>query len=505
MQTIRLNQDVWTFDETKPLGEEGGFGAVFVGESATGMKVAVKRLHLDADVSAHRELRIASNLAGKNLKHVIPVFDSGEDPETGRYFIVMALAEGSLQATLDSGRTFTASEIVDVLAQVATGLAELEGMVHRDLKPANILRHEGAWKIADFGIGAFVEESTSLQTLKACLSPHYAAPEQWEYQRASGATDLYALGCIAYRLFAGEVPFTGRSMEALREQHLHEGAAPLPDSVSPRMKTLVGMLLRKAPQSRPPLKRILQMLEDAQTASPSPSYGVAEAAARLEQARAQADSLEAVQRTADNQREQLARSGRATIAHLVTEMRRRILRNAPSAAVDNGPYVSLGQAQISLPIARNFDFLKTVPPGSFPQSHIDVVLARTLELHQLQPRYVWSSSLLFCRLPDAEEYRWYEVSFMEIFGAGNVYAPFSLLEQTDGARSRYQHADLALSTVMHKYQAAFGPVPIDDEDEEAFLERWMNLFAKAAEGKLRYPSRLPLDPEFWEKFSVYGI
>jgi serine/threonine-protein kinase len=53
-----------------------------------------------------------------------------------------------------------------VLLQIASGLSEVEDIVHRDLKPANILRHEGVWKIADFGIAKFVEETTSVETLK---------------------------------------------------------------------------------------------------------------------------------------------------------------------------------------------------------------------------------------------------------------------------------------------------------------------------------------------------
>jgi len=47
----------------------------------------------------------------------------------------------------------------------------LGDLVHRDLKPSNILYHEGVWKLADFGIARFVEESTSANTLKKCLTP----------------------------------------------------------------------------------------------------------------------------------------------------------------------------------------------------------------------------------------------------------------------------------------------------------------------------------------------
>jgi len=505
MIEIRLDRESWLYDEDLPLGPAGGFGAVFAGQASGGRAVAVKRLNLDVEASAHRELRIASQLAGKSTKHVIPIFDSGEDPNSGRYFVVMAMAEKSLQTDLSSGRTFSQEETIDILLQASDGIAELDGFVHRDLKPGNLLLHEGSWKIADFGIAMFVEESTSLATLKDCLSPQYAAPEQWEYQRAEVATDLYALGCIGYRLLSGHLPYPGPTMENFREQHLNATPKALPDTISPRLRTLVGMLLRKSPQARPSLKRVLELLADMKlTPLQQQPNSIAEAAARLEQARASEESFLAAQRAAERSREELARSGRTILGDVITNLRDRILREAPSAKQDNSPYVTLGQAQISLPISKNFDFLKTVPPDSFPQSKIDVLLARTLEVHQLLPRYVWSSSLLFCRFPSGQDYRWYEVGFMGTL-RGTQMAPFSLLEETTNAHYRYHHADFALSNTMHSYQAAFGPTPIDDENEDSFIERWMVLFGAAAEGRLKHPSRLPLAPEFWRNLSSYGI
>jgi serine/threonine protein kinase len=505
MTEIRLERETWRYDENLPLGPAGGFGAVFSGQASDGRAVAVKRLNLDAEASAHRELRIASQLAGKPTKHVIPIFDSGEDANSGRYFVVMAVAKKSLQADLDSGRAFSGEEVVDILLHASEGIAELDGFVHRDLKPGNLLFHEGSWKIADFGIAMFVEESTSLATLKDCLSPQYAAPEQWVFQRAEVATDLYALGCIGYRLLSGHLPYAGPTMENFREQHLHATPKALPDTVSPRLRTLVGMLLRKPPHARPSLNRVLELLVDIElTPGQQQPNSIAEVAARLEQALASEESSLAVQRAAEHSREELARSGRTMLGEIVARLRDRIVRDAPSAMQDNSAYVTLGQAQISLPIAKNFEFLKTVPPESFPHSKIDVLLAKTFEVHQLSPRYVWSSSLLFCRFPNEKDYRWYEVAFMGTLG-GTQMAPFSLLEETTNAKYRYYHADFALSNTMHTYQAAFGPTPIDDENEDGFVERWMTVFGAAAEGRLKYPSRLPLAADFWRNLSSYGL
>src|SRR5437660_81698 len=100
MKKIRLPNGLWSYDPKKPLGAPGGFGAVFRGQDSKGNPVAVKRLHIDAAQAAHRELTIARDLAGRQLHHVIPVLDAGQDSESEAYFVVMPVAEQSLQDRL---------------------------------------------------------------------------------------------------------------------------------------------------------------------------------------------------------------------------------------------------------------------------------------------------------------------------------------------------------------------------------------------------------------------
>jgi len=152
---------------------------------------------------------LAEDLAGKELSHVIPILDAGQDANSNQYFVVMPRADKSLQDELEQSGRLDDDGAAEILVQIARGLAEVPHIVHRDLKPANVLLHDNVWKIADFGIARFVEESTSLNTLKRCLTATYAAPEQWRMERATPATDLYALGCIGYALLTGQPPFQG--------------------------------------------------------------------------------------------------------------------------------------------------------------------------------------------------------------------------------------------------------------------------------------------------------
>ena len=92
----------------------------------------------------------------------MPVLDAGRDSESANYFLVMPVAESSLQELITSSAPVAEAEALRILAQIADGLAEVPEIVHRDLKPGNVLLYDGAWRIADFGIARFVEESTSL-------------------------------------------------------------------------------------------------------------------------------------------------------------------------------------------------------------------------------------------------------------------------------------------------------------------------------------------------------
>src|SRR5437016_1819050 len=106
MEEIRLPGGVWRYDPDELLGPPGGFGSVFKGWSADDAPVAVKRLKVEAKAAAHREITLAEFLAGRELKHVVPVMDAGMDAASELYFVVMPRADGSLQDTLDEGTLY---------------------------------------------------------------------------------------------------------------------------------------------------------------------------------------------------------------------------------------------------------------------------------------------------------------------------------------------------------------------------------------------------------------
>lgn len=480
MEKIKLTNNSWKYNPLKPLGEKGGFGEVFSGKSIKGDSVAVKRLYIDASGAAHRELRVAEELSGRELKHVIPFFDSGEDAETGLYFVIMPKADKSLQDDIEKGCTYSSMDTVDILLQIANGLVEVSDIVHRDLKPANILYQDGKWKVADFGIARFCENSTSLRTLKGSLTPAYAAPEQWNFEHATSATDIYALGCIGVCLFNGSPPFTSK----FKENHL-SGSLPVIESDNPRLKSLLIMMLRKLPDARPSIERVRTILSEIKTSEANKERPVHSNLILVGAVVAEQESKAHAEREAIKLETKKRHSLAFEAQNLLSDNFRRlidiILREAPSASENKPNYnVSLGVAQLSL---LHTSVIMVIEENRFKHSSWDVITSAKIELIQRSPLYKWTSSLWYVKLPDAEDYRWMEVSYFSPLKPQR-FEPFALDNLID--------ADYATSPIMHTYQAALGPKPIDDENEDDFHGRWSDLLSKAAMGQLCKPQRLPI-------------
>ena len=159
--------------------------------------------------------------------------------------LVMSRAEKSLRGHLDEmGGRLTVNEAVSVLIDISEALVTVEGpdVVHRDLKPENVLLLDGRWCLADFGIARYAEATTASDTWKGAKTAAYAAPEQWRGDRATSATDVYALGVIAYELITGQRPFLGPDY---RRQHLEESPGPI-SGIPDRLRSLIGECLYKA-------------------------------------------------------------------------------------------------------------------------------------------------------------------------------------------------------------------------------------------------------------------
>ena len=200
----------------------GGFATVFrARDLRLERDVAVKVLlanHATDPVTAARFDREARVLAAVGHPNVVAVHDVHPgDPETGEEpFLVMELCDGGsladrLAASVNGA--IQPDELVPILVDVAAGLAPLHaiGIVHRDLKPSNILLSDGRARIADLGIATGgPSELTAVGTTIGTLV--YLAPEQLAGEPASPASDVHALGVVAFLGLTGTPPRPGGSV-----------------------------------------------------------------------------------------------------------------------------------------------------------------------------------------------------------------------------------------------------------------------------------------------------
>ena len=238
----------------------GGMGEVYRAEDAHLARiVAVKLLpgrFADNDAIRGRFTREA--LAVARLSHApstVTIFDVGE--HDGRPYIVMEyLAGGSLADRLERGGAQPVGRVLEWLGQAAAALdaAHANGIVHRDVKPANLLLDDDERvKVADFGVasaadlGSFTEAGTVVGTAG------YLAPEQARGERATPASDLYALAVVAFELLTGKRPFERESSTAEAMAHVSAPIPPASDSNPELPRELDDVLARglaKEPEHR---------------------------------------------------------------------------------------------------------------------------------------------------------------------------------------------------------------------------------------------------------------
>jgi len=475
MKNIKLNKDVWDYDPTTPLGPPGGFGTVYLGKNTKGEDVAVKKLHISSGAAGNRELVISEDLSTKTLKHVIPFYDYGVDADTNEYFVVMAKAAKSLQDSLKAG-ALSEQITVEILTDIAMGLKEVGGIIHRDLKPGNVLFHDGIWKLADFGIARFVEDSTSLNTLKDCLSPQYAAPEQWRLERATKATDIYAFGCIAFALVTGQPPFATGDF---RQRHLTEEPARPP--VSAKLQQLISLSLRKNPNARPTIDSVLKQMEGITAASTGHS-AIAAAGAVVASNEAKKEAELSLRQTEENSRRELARDAIKSIEFIIELMFDSIHRDAPVAKRLSKNEISLGNGNLRIEIPFTF-----LPKDAFLKSKKNVICGAVITISQNAAHYRGRSANLWFTEVSPSEFRWMEISYFSLGPYRNMsFNPYGI-DRT----SEIQDADYALSPVSHSVQVATTPKPIDAEYSDEFIHRWVSRLAEASTNSLQYPNTLP--------------
>lgn len=250
-----------SFRVLRELGR-GGMGVVFVAEDPhLARRVALKVMRptlLSQPAARQRFLSEARAVAALKHDHIVAIYQVAEDD--GIPFLAMELLEGeSLDERLARASRLDAPETLRIARQIAAGLqaAHAKGLVHRDINPKNIFleRDSGRVKILDFGLANSVAEEAAAAARPATVgTPGYMAPEQARGESSDARSDLFSLGCLLYRMCAGQLPFRGETPAALLASLRSDTPRPirhivpqLPDALA----DLIMRLLNKDPAGRP--------------------------------------------------------------------------------------------------------------------------------------------------------------------------------------------------------------------------------------------------------------
>jgi tRNA A-37 threonylcarbamoyl transferase component Bud32 len=259
--TLRLGMVLdGRYEIVRELGA-GNIGVVYLAQDLrTKKQVAVKLLleeSLRNKVAVQMFKREAEALA-RIGEHpgIVGISDVGELPGGQPYFVMQYVDGIMLSAAIHAKPKGSYRErISDILEQAAEALnaAHDHGIIHRDLKPDNImLQRLGGGrevvKIIDFGVAKVRDAEVSKSMIDPLFvgTPLYMSPEQLRREEPTAASDIYALGVIAYEMLMGRHPFEGAETPRQLLEWQKRGVRVVPSELRPGLSEEADRVILKA-------------------------------------------------------------------------------------------------------------------------------------------------------------------------------------------------------------------------------------------------------------------
>ena len=191
-----------------------------------------------------------------NHPNIIRLYDIGTCAD--QKFITMELLSGHDLGVVMRRAPLAFDQGLALLVQACHALQVVHerGVIHRDIKPDNFfITDDGVLKVMDFGIAKRHSASRGLTRAGMMAgTPQYMAPEQASnFGGVTHLADLYALGCIAYQMFTGAVPFDADEIMPILMAHMSHAPEPPRQrnpAISAELEAVILRLLAKKPEDR---------------------------------------------------------------------------------------------------------------------------------------------------------------------------------------------------------------------------------------------------------------
>jgi tetratricopeptide (TPR) repeat protein len=191
-----------------------------------------------------------------NHPNIIRLYDIGTCAD--QKYITMELLSGHDLGVIMRRAPLAFDPGLALLVQAchALQIVHEQGVIHRDIKPDNFfITDQGVLKVMDFGVAKRHSASRGLTRAGMMAgTPQYMAPEQANnFGGVTHLADIYALGCIAYQMFTGVVPFDAEEVLPILVAHMSQAPEP-PSQRNPaipaELETVILRLLAKKPEAR---------------------------------------------------------------------------------------------------------------------------------------------------------------------------------------------------------------------------------------------------------------
>ncbi len=262
---VRALQELGPYQLLREVGA-GGMGRVFEARHSLLRRRAAIKVVATEEASEEQlrrfdlEAKITSELCHPNT---VVVFDYGRT-RSGDFYYAMEFVNGiDLERLVREHGAQPAARVRHLLVQACGSLSEAHGLglVHRDVKPGNLMVGVigGVFdfvKVLDFGLVRVTRGVEAGKSGPGHLlgTPRYMAPECFASSQAGPSADIYALGCVAYFLLAGQEPFNAKTDAGIATLHLTQPPPPLTGrgrgDVTPAFEKLVMRCLAKKPDER---------------------------------------------------------------------------------------------------------------------------------------------------------------------------------------------------------------------------------------------------------------
>ncbi|TDR20565.1 serine/threonine-protein kinase [Marinicella litoralis] len=243
---------------------EGAYGEVYRAfDPILNRDVALKLLKPDQLATFHSKLFIeeAQRIARVRNRHVLAIHGAGVNQARAGFWSDLIVGN-----TLAGQVSMTLGDLLQVASSMshALGAVHQAGLVHGDVKAANVMKDQNDQLVLmDFGAG--LESGTEHASNHSIGSPMLMAPELFQQQPKSPATDMYALGCLLFYLASGQYPVKGENIldiVAAHQQQKYLKLLTLRPDLPASMSQLIQQLIAPQAADRPTAFEVNKRVED---------------------------------------------------------------------------------------------------------------------------------------------------------------------------------------------------------------------------------------------------